>query len=87
MRAEARRAIDEARLEADPARIAAGWERRFVIERPRVDELMRLYEELGYEVVADPNPAALGNEEGCAECPVASVLEFRMIYTRPKHGP
>jgi hypothetical protein len=86
VRAEARRAFEGSQLEADPARTAEGWARRFVIERPRLEELVRLYEELGFEVAADPLPPAPGTQEGCAECPVASALEFRMIYTRPKRA-
>jgi hypothetical protein len=86
VRAEARRALDASQLEADPARTAEGWVRRFVIERPRAEEMVRLYEALGYEVVADPLRTIAGPEEGCAECPVASALEFRMLYTRPKRA-
>ena len=82
MRAEEKRVLSEAQLAADPARLADGWVRRFVIERPRVAELIRLYEASGYEAVADPLKAAPGEEEGCAECPVAGALEFCMVYTR-----
>lgn len=82
MRAEAHRVLSEEQLQADPARLADGWERRFVIERPRVAELLRLYEEAGYEAVADPLRAAASQDEGCAECPVAGALEFCMVYTR-----
>jgi len=82
VRAEEKRVLSEAQLAADPARLAEGWERRFVIERPRVAELIRLYEASGYEAVADPLRAAASSEEGCAECPVAGALEFCMVYTR-----
>ena len=82
VRAEEKRVLSDAQLAADPARLADGWERRFVIERPRVAELIRLYEASGYEAVADPLKAAPGDEEGCAECPVAGALEFCMVYTR-----
>ena len=82
VRAEEKRVLSEAQLAADPARLADGWVRRFVIERPRVAELIRLYEASGYEAVADPLKAAPGDEEGCAECPVAGALEFCMVYTR-----
>jgi hypothetical protein len=32
---EARRALSEAQLEGDPARLADGWERRFIADAPR----------------------------------------------------
>ena len=86
VRAEAQRAFSGEQIAADPARLAAGWERRFVIERPRVAELVRLYEEMGFEVVADPILAASAIEEECAQCPVASALEFCMVYTRRPPG-
>ena len=82
VRAEEKRVLSEAQLAADPARLAAGWERRFVIERPRVAELLRLYEASGYEAVADPLRADASQDEGCAACPVAGALEFCMVYTR-----
>ena len=82
VRAEAKRALSEEQLAADPARLAEGWERRFVIESPRAAELMRLYEDLGFETVADPIRSATAIEEECAQCPVAAALEFCMVYPR-----
>jgi hypothetical protein len=86
VRTEAQRVLSEAQLAADPARTAAGWERRFVIESPRVAELTSLYEQLGFEVAVDPIqgsvPVSTSAEEGCAECPVAAALQFCMVYTR-----
>ena len=78
---EARRALAEAQVEADPARLADGWERRFVADGARCDEMMRLYEELGYEVVADPiRPEQLAG--ACEDCRLLMGRRFRMIYTR-----
>jgi hypothetical protein len=68
-------------IEADPARIADGWTRRFVADRTRADEMMNLYRDLGFEVVADPiPPSQVGGD--CGECQLLLLLEFKVIYTR-----
>jgi len=36
------------------ARLADGWQRRFVAEPSRVVEMVRLYQDLGYETAVDP---------------------------------
>lgn len=79
-RAEARR-IAESQLEGDPALLAAGWERRFVIEKTRLADCVRLYESLGFEVIAEPVRVEEAMED-CQDCRVLALLEFRMIYTR-----
>lgn len=71
---------------ADPARVAAGWVFRFVADRARAEEAVRLYQELGFEVAADP--VAPGNlAQDCEGCPVVDALGFRMIYTRRPERP
>jgi hypothetical protein len=78
---EARRVLSEAQIQADPARLAAGWERRFIADGARCEEMVRLYEELGYEVAADPIlPEHAGVD--CEDCQLVIRLRFRMIYTR-----
>lgn len=84
--AEAKRVLSEAQIEADPARIADGWERRFIADGPRAAEMIALYEELGYEVVADPiTPEQMDDE--CVDCAVLIQLAFKMIYTRTSKLP
>lgn len=84
VRQEAHRVLTEAQLAPDPARLAEGWERRFVADGPRCEEAMRLYAELGFEVCADPiRPEQLAGE--CEECQVIIVRQFRTIYTRAPH--
>ena len=81
VRGEAIRADSEARIRTDPARLAAGWVRRFVIERPRAADLVRLYEEAGLDVGVDPVPPdALADE--CHGCQLVFQREFVSIYTR-----
>jgi hypothetical protein len=85
VRQEAQRVLSEAQLAPDPARVAAGWERRFIADGARVEEAMRLYEELGFEVCADPlQPEALAGE--CEDCQLLMLLKFKTIYTRAPRG-
>jgi hypothetical protein len=85
VRQEAHRLLSEAQLSSDPARVAAGWERRFIADGARVEEAVRLYEELGFEVCADPlQPEALADD--CEDCQLLMLLRFKTIYTRSPQG-
>jgi hypothetical protein len=80
---EARRVLTEAQLQPDPARVAAGWQRRFITDATRSVEMLELYRELGYEVCADP----VKREElldDCQGCRVVVESQFVTIYTRDK---
>ena len=86
VRGEAVRAAAESSIRPDPARLADGWERRFVIEARRVEEYVRLYEAAGYEVAADPvRPEQV--EESCGDCRAVLALEYRTVYTRRPGAP
>ena len=65
----------------DPRRVAEGWERRFVADEARAAEMMRLYEELGFETVADPIRTE-DVSDACGDCRLVAALRFKMIYTR-----
>jgi len=79
--AEARRVLSEAQLAGDPQRIADGWKRRFIADRPRAEEAIELYTGLGYEVCADPiMPDELADD--CEDCLLVAQLRFVTIYTR-----
>jgi len=81
VRAEAHRVLAQAQLAPDPARAAAGWERRFIADASRTEEAVRLYQELGFEVCADPlRPDDLAGE--CEDCRLLMLLQFKTIYTR-----
>lgn len=83
---EARRALLESELAPDPARIAEGWERRFLAEDARAREMAALYAELGYEVCVDPfRPADLPG--ACESCGLLSVLALKTVYTRRRKQP
>ena len=78
---EARRLLSADQLQGDPARIADGWERRFIADAQRAQEAMELYAQLGYEVCADPvSPEEVG--EDCGDCQLLAALQFKVIYTR-----
>jgi hypothetical protein len=78
---EARRVLSEAQLAPDPARVADGWERRFVADGRRAEEMIELYRQLGFEVVADPiRPEQMSDD--CEDCKLLMLLEFKTIYTR-----
>jgi len=78
---EAHRMLSEAQLAPDPERVAAGWERRFITDATRLREVVDLYEAAGFEVVADP----IRREDfpdGCDDCQLLALLQFRTVYTR-----
>jgi len=69
------------RVAPDPARIADGWTPRFVVGPDRLEEVLRLYRELGFEAVADPiRPPDM--EDDCRDCRLLVQLRFRYVYTR-----
>ena len=78
---EARRVLGDVQLRPDPERIADGWERRFIADAERATEVIDLYEQLGYEVCADPvRPEQL--DDDCSDCWLRTHLQFVTIYTR-----
>jgi hypothetical protein len=82
---EAQRVLSEQALQGDPARLADGWERRFIADKVRAEEMMQLYAELGYEVCADPlRPADMADD--CQDCRLLMALEFKTVYTRKRRG-
>jgi len=77
---EARRVLNDEQLRADPVLLADGWERRFITDRGRVEEMTALYRDLGYEVrVESIAPADVGDD--CEDCQLVRY-RFCMIYTR-----
>ena len=88
--AERLAAIDEVEgsgsTKPDPARIAAGWEHRFVAAGARAQEMITLYREVGYEVAADP-VFTHGLEDGCVACFASGGEQYWSIYTRRGSAP
>lgn len=82
---EAKRLLSERVLEGDPERLADGWERRFIADGRRAEEAIALYEQLGYEVCADPVRREDVGED-CDDCQLVALLKFVTIYTRRPVG-
>lgn len=80
---EEHRVLSTAALTADPERVAAGWERRFLADGPSAAEAVALYESLGYEVDAVPLAGA-DLPADCTDCQLATLLAFKTIYTRKR---
>lgn len=80
---ESRRVLSDAHFEADPALISAGWQRRFITDAQRAQEVMDLYAQLGYEVRAEPVPLS-ALEGGCEDCRAVVLFQFKTIYTRKR---
>ncbi len=80
---EAKRVLSEQQLQADPELVSEGWERRFIADVRRAEEAMELYEQLGYEVRAEPARAEeLGDD--CDDCQLFLLFQFKTIYTRKR---
>jgi hypothetical protein len=77
------RFLSKEQLQADPALVAEGWERRFTADVQRTEEAVTLYRQLGYEVRAEPVRAAEAGHD-CEDCSSLMVDEFKTIYTRKK---
>lgn len=82
---ERRRALAAIEPAGDPARLAAGWTRRFTAVGDRADEAVALYSELGFEAVADP-VVRRDLPEGCDDCEVVELLAMKTVYTRERKG-
>jgi hypothetical protein len=78
-----RRILSEAQLQPNSSLIAQGWERRFTADEQRAKEAMQLYNQLGYEVRAEPVlPEEL--QDDCSDCKTVVSYYFQTIYTRKR---
>lgn len=60
--------------------IRTGWKRRFVIDRSRIEECVRLYGETGFDVkvlACEPDKA-----DECSTCAGSHTDDLMVIYTR-----
>jgi hypothetical protein len=62
-----------------------GWERRFIADPQRAEEVIELYRQAGFEVRAE---AAIPDDlrEECESCWLVQAGYFRVIYTRRRGG-
>ena len=78
-----RRFLSDAQLQPDSSLIAQGWVRRFTADEQRAKEAMDLYNQLGYEVRAEPVlPEEL--QDDCQDCKTVVSFYFQTIYTRKR---
>ena len=82
---EARRALSEQQIAGDPVLIAQGWERRFITDRRRAEEVVDLYRSLGKDVRVEPVEAEEVGDD-CGDCQLLR-FQFCMVYTRDARHP
>jgi len=58
---------------------AAGWQRCFIADEPRLSEAVETYREIGFEVIVLPVRA---DDAACTECMHEAPERFRVIYIR-----
>ncbi len=75
------RALPESERQPRPELVAAGWERRFMADGPRLKEYSELYRSLGFEVHVEPiRPDEIGPD--CTDCSLVLYRLFATLYTR-----
>jgi len=64
--------------------ISEGWQKKATYDDPRLAEMVKMYEEIGFDVHLEPFNA--DNEDGCTGCMELFPEQFKTIYTRKKSG-
>ena len=59
-----------------------GWVRQTTFDEPRLSEIVKMYEEIGFEVHLEPFHSE--EEPGCSECMKADPERYKTVYTRNK---
>ena len=75
----------EERTEAEL--VAAGWQRCFVADEPRLGEAVETYRELGFEVTTVAVRLDDADDGACTACMRLDPERFRVIYTRRDQEP
>jgi hypothetical protein len=73
--------LGAAMFRPDDNLLQEGWEYRFVASGQRLQETQDLYTELGFDVRAESIPQE-AFPEGCEECQLILMLNFKAVYTR-----
>jgi hypothetical protein len=61
-------------------RTGRGWKKRGTYGEPRLSEMVRLYETIGFEVYLEPfHPL---DEPACMDCVKAALEKYKVLYTR-----
>lgn len=77
--------LGAAMFQPDPALLEQGWNYRFVAFGSRLAEAQQLYGELGFEVRAEEIRKE-SFPEGCDDCQLILIMNFRALYTRKPSG-
>ncbi len=73
--------VDVSDFKNDPLE-KEGWERRSILDEPRLSEVVKMYEELGLEVlVTDFDSEKIDAPESCSDC---VDEQLKVVYTRAK---
>jgi hypothetical protein len=64
---------------------ARGWTRQFSASRPRLDEAVQEYRELGFEVLVEPVETS-PSDGACTTCIAENPEYVKVIYTRAVEG-
>ena len=67
-------------MNSEQTLISDGWQKRNIVDEPRLSELVELYVSLGFDVLVEP--VDLENEE-CTDCMKTDPGKYKVIYTRP----
>ena len=89
--AEVERSILFSMTKREEELMSQGWEKRFVVDEPRLSEMKELYESIGFEVLLEPLPSkeqlSTCAESGCTACLDMDPERYRTIYTRARETP
>lgn len=61
-----------------------GWKKQGHYDEPRLSEVVQMYREIGFEVLAEP--VCLEDLSGCKACMKENLDRFKMVYTRKVSG-
>ncbi|MGV8075582.1 MAG: hypothetical protein AB2L11_13630 [Syntrophobacteraceae bacterium] len=59
------------------------WKKQGTYDDPRLSEIVRMYEEIGFEVRLEPFDPSDGDKT-CSECMKTDPGRYKTIYTRKK---
>ncbi len=75
--------VEAADFKEDPLE-KEGWQRRSILDEPRLGEVVKMYEDMGLEVlVTDLKPELA---EGCKTCIDGQAGKLKVVYTRSRKG-
>lgn len=60
-----------------------GWKKQGSYDNPRLSEIVRMYEEIGFEVRLEPFDPS-DDDKSCSECMKADRDRYKTVYTRKK---